>query len=252
LQIAIITGLLMPGMGNGGVIWAEQTVSSSLVALIVSMVPVWIVLIDWLRPGGRRPRSMMFLGLTLGFLAWSFSSDQALSLATERCRSAGCWCCSLDPRLVDRNTTHEKETRGRLADSLLRHSNAVGWCGIRDCFVDLSGVFGVRCQPRQHSLLAKRRVSRDLRFDHRLHSVRLSLETHFRGEGRDICVRESGIAVILGWLFAGEPIGARTLVAAAVLLAGVAIITTMQGAPAFVTDEHPVPTPSREPERSAV
>jgi drug/metabolite transporter (DMT)-like permease len=40
------------------------------------------------------------------------------------------------------------------------------------------------------------------------------------------------VAVLLGWLFAGEPIDARTLVAAAVILAGVAIITVARDAKA--------------------
>ncbi len=38
------------------------------------------------------------------------------------------------------------------------------------------------------------------------------------------------VAVVLGWAFAGEEITARTLVAAAVILAGVAIITLARGA----------------------
>jgi drug/metabolite transporter (DMT)-like permease len=38
------------------------------------------------------------------------------------------------------------------------------------------------------------------------------------------------VAVLLGWAFAHEPINARTLVAAAVILAGVAIITVTRDA----------------------
>jgi drug/metabolite transporter (DMT)-like permease len=59
------------------------------------------------------------------------------------------------------------------------------------------------------------------------------------------------IAVLLGWAFANEPISARTLVAATVILAGVAIITTTQGSPAHATGEHPVPTEASTRERSA-
>jgi drug/metabolite transporter (DMT)-like permease len=63
----IIGGLMLVG-GNGGVTWAEQTVPSGTAALLVAMVPIWMVLIDWLRPGGSRPGRMVFLGLALGFL----------------------------------------------------------------------------------------------------------------------------------------------------------------------------------------
>ena len=59
------------------------------------------------------------------------------------------------------------------------------------------------------------------------------------------------IAVVLGWAFANEPLGARTLVAAAVTLGGVALITAMQGA-SHATGEHPVTSgTSKKLERSA-
>ena len=64
--IIIIGGLLLLG-GNGGVTWAEQTVPSGTAALLVATVPIWMVLLDWLRPGGRRPAKRVFLGLGLGF-----------------------------------------------------------------------------------------------------------------------------------------------------------------------------------------
>jgi drug/metabolite transporter (DMT)-like permease len=59
------------------------------------------------------------------------------------------------------------------------------------------------------------------------------------------------IAVLLGWAFANEPIGARTLVAAAVILAGVAIITATQGSSAPSTGEHPVLSDASQRSRSA-
>jgi drug/metabolite transporter (DMT)-like permease len=63
---AIVGALLLMG-GNGGVVWAEQTVPSGLAALLVALEPMWVVLIDWLRPGGTRPRNAEIVGLVLGF-----------------------------------------------------------------------------------------------------------------------------------------------------------------------------------------
>jgi drug/metabolite transporter (DMT)-like permease len=65
--IVIIGGLLLLG-GNGGVTWAEQTVPSGTAALLVATVPLWMVLLDWLRPGGTRPGNRVFLALALGFI----------------------------------------------------------------------------------------------------------------------------------------------------------------------------------------
>ena len=62
----IIGGLLLLG-GNGGVSWAQQTVPSGIAALVVAAVPLWIILVDWLRPGGRRPSILVWLGLAIGF-----------------------------------------------------------------------------------------------------------------------------------------------------------------------------------------
>ena len=62
----IIGGLLLLG-GNGGVSWAQQTVPSGIAALVVAAVPLWIILVDWLRPSGRRPSILVWLGLAIGF-----------------------------------------------------------------------------------------------------------------------------------------------------------------------------------------
>jgi drug/metabolite transporter (DMT)-like permease len=63
---AIVGGLLLLG-GNGGVVWAEQTVPSGLTALLIATVPMWMVLIDWVRPKGVRPTRSVVAGLILGF-----------------------------------------------------------------------------------------------------------------------------------------------------------------------------------------
>lgn len=62
----LIGGLLLLG-GNGGVVWAEQYVPSGLTALVVATEPLWVVLLDWLRPRGTRPTGGEILGLVLGF-----------------------------------------------------------------------------------------------------------------------------------------------------------------------------------------
>jgi drug/metabolite transporter (DMT)-like permease len=62
-----ISGLLLLGLGNGAVNWAEQKVASSLAALIIAGTPVWFALFDWLRPGGVRPTPRTVLGIVVGF-----------------------------------------------------------------------------------------------------------------------------------------------------------------------------------------
>lgn len=61
----VVGGLMLLG-GNGGVVWAEQWVESGTAALIVAAVPLWMVLLDWLRPGGTAPRPAVWAGLVVG------------------------------------------------------------------------------------------------------------------------------------------------------------------------------------------
>ncbi len=63
---SIIGALLLLG-GNGAVVWAELRVPSGLVALLVTTEPLCVVLIDWARPKGQRPRPGELIGLMLGF-----------------------------------------------------------------------------------------------------------------------------------------------------------------------------------------
>lgn len=62
---AVVGGLMLLG-GNGGVVWAEQWVESGTAALIVASVPLWMVLLDWLRPGGKAPRPSVWAGVLVG------------------------------------------------------------------------------------------------------------------------------------------------------------------------------------------
>ena len=63
----IVGGLLLLG-GNGGVCWAEQTVPSGTAALLVSAVPLWMVLLPAIRPGGVRPGGVQIVGIVVGFI----------------------------------------------------------------------------------------------------------------------------------------------------------------------------------------
>ena len=65
---ATIAGILMLTIGNGGVSWAEQRVPSGTAALLVALTPLWMVLLDWMRPGGIRPRALVTIGLAVGIV----------------------------------------------------------------------------------------------------------------------------------------------------------------------------------------
>lgn len=64
---AAVVGLFLLLGGNGGVVWAEQRVPSGIAALLVGASPLFMVLIDAIRPGGIRPTWQTALGVLVGF-----------------------------------------------------------------------------------------------------------------------------------------------------------------------------------------
>ena len=64
---ALLLGALFFLGGNGAVVWAEQRIPSGIASLLIATMPLWVVLLDWLRPGGTRPHSLVAAGVVLGF-----------------------------------------------------------------------------------------------------------------------------------------------------------------------------------------
>jgi drug/metabolite transporter (DMT)-like permease len=67
-----LLGILLIGLGNGGVVWAERTIPSGLTALLVAVIPFWMVGVEQVA-GDRAAlsRSQAF-GLVVGFAGIAF------------------------------------------------------------------------------------------------------------------------------------------------------------------------------------
>jgi drug/metabolite transporter (DMT)-like permease len=63
----IVQGLLLLGLGNGGVNWAEQYVPSGLAAVMIATVPFFMVGVDRFFPGGEHITREVLFGLIVGF-----------------------------------------------------------------------------------------------------------------------------------------------------------------------------------------
>jgi drug/metabolite transporter (DMT)-like permease len=68
IKPAVISGLLMLFIGNGAVIWAEQSLASSLVAVLVSSAPIWFVTLDKPKWKENLTNRSTVLGLIVGFI----------------------------------------------------------------------------------------------------------------------------------------------------------------------------------------
>ena len=62
-----VRGVLLIGVGNGAVVWAEQTVASGLTAVLVAVNPFWMVGIEALLGDRKAPTVRQVVGLLVGF-----------------------------------------------------------------------------------------------------------------------------------------------------------------------------------------
>jgi drug/metabolite transporter (DMT)-like permease len=67
---ANILGALMLLVGNGGVVYAEETIPSGVAALLVGMVPLITAILEWIQ-SGQRPKGRKLFGLALGLTGTS-------------------------------------------------------------------------------------------------------------------------------------------------------------------------------------
>jgi len=65
-SIALL-GFLLLGLGNGGVVFAQQWIPSGLAAVLVGTSPFWMSTVEACLPGGERLRLPTVLGLLIGF-----------------------------------------------------------------------------------------------------------------------------------------------------------------------------------------
>lgn len=65
---AAIVGILLLGIGNGAVTWSAQREPSGVVALMVSLVPLWLMVFGWVGSRGVRPRTSEVVGVTVGLV----------------------------------------------------------------------------------------------------------------------------------------------------------------------------------------
>jgi len=63
----IVGNLLLLG-GNGLVAWAELTIPSGVAALIIGSVPLFLVVMEAIRPNGVKPNWQSIVGLIIGFV----------------------------------------------------------------------------------------------------------------------------------------------------------------------------------------
>ena len=223
--LAIVGGLLFVG-GNGGVVWAEQRVPSGLTALLVSMAPVFIVLMEWLRRDGKRPTRGVIAGLVLGALGMGIlvGPDQLAGGArtdvlgaTVLIVASMSWAAgSLYARYATLPSAPLFVSGGQMVTGgllMLLLGLVVG---------EASGFSFAQISTR--SWIAYVYL---ITFGSLVGFTAYSwlLKKVSPAKASTYAYVNPLVAVFLGWAIAGEAVSARTLLAAAVIVGGVAMIT---------------------------
>jgi drug/metabolite transporter (DMT)-like permease len=229
---ALIGGLLLLG-GNGGVVWAEQRVSSGIAALLVSMVPLWMVLFRWMQPGGERPTKQVWAGITLGFIGLMLlvrpGSDGSgggidkIDLLGVAALVFACiswaWGSIYSRRVPLPDSPFLVTGMEMLCGGALLL--LVGALAGESAQLDLAAVSG-RSALALLYLITFGALAGFTAYIWLLKVANPVLVSTY-------AYVNPIVAVFLGWLILGEPITARTLIAAAVIVAGVVLITLAQG-----------------------
>ncbi len=222
----LVLGVFLLGVGNGCVVWAQQHIASGIAALIVAIVPLLVVLIEWLRPSGRRPATAALLGVLIGL------AGMALLIGPSAFAGAG----DVDPigslvLLIGSISWSAATVFGKrasvppsplLASAIQLFGGAMaltvvsvltgepGRIVLAD--VPLRGWLSIAYLTIFGSIVAFSAYSWLLRV---ASPTRISTYAYVNPI----------VAMLLGWAVAGEEMSARVLIAAAIVLAGVALIT---------------------------
>jgi drug/metabolite transporter (DMT)-like permease len=217
------------------VVWAEQRIDSGMAALLISTEPLWIVLIVWLRSDRRRLDPRVLAGLAVGFVGLVMLIKPSPAGGVDLLGAAAILVASMSWAWGSMYGQRAAQAASPLAATgmqmlgggalLLLASLATGEPA-RFVLTAVSArslvslaylvVFGALVAFTAYSWLL--RVAPP---------VLVSTYAYVNPV----------VAVFLGWLLAGEPLTAGTLAAAAVILTGVALITSAPG---------PHPSPSAQ------
>jgi drug/metabolite transporter (DMT)-like permease len=220
----IIGALLLVG-GNGGVVWAEQHVPSGITALLVATVPLWMVLLDWLRPGGRRPTLAVIVGVAVGLGGLALLVDPRAGTGQANPAAAGVLVVAALSWAI--GSIYSKSA-SRPASPILGTGMQMLAGGALLTVLGLVAGEGPRFHPdtiSTRSLLAWAYLVTMGSFVGFTAYVWL-LRVTAPAKAATYAYVNPVVAVFLGWALADEPLTARTLVAAAIIVGAVALITT--------------------------
>jgi drug/metabolite transporter (DMT)-like permease len=230
-RTSLIIGACLLLAGNGGVTISEKYIDSGLAALIVAIVPIYIVILSWATGMAPRPAPVVWLGLIGGFIGVGFLLGPALHLSSNSGRhpaigmsilliSSFIWSAG---SLYSRTAKHAASPFLTAAQQML--------CG--GLLLLLAGIVtgeGRHFHPSAISIISLASFIYLVLIGAVVgYTAYIWLLRHCDpAKVATYAYVNPIVAVLLGAGFAGEQLTMRVLVAAALIIGSVAIVITMQ------------------------
>jgi drug/metabolite transporter (DMT)-like permease len=229
---AAIIGTLLLFVGNGGVTWAEQRVPSSITALLVATVPMWIVLLDWLWHGAIRPRSGVIIGLLVGFVGVLMLIGPDQLLGRDRIDLAGVGVLMVACLSWAVGSLYSRKAVLPASPVLTTSMEMLTGGGVLTLVSAFAGEFR-RFDPATVSIRSWLSVGYLIVFGSIIAFTAYVwlLRVAHASRVATYAYVNPVIAIFLGWSLAGEEFTLQMLFAAAVIIAAVALIVTNQSKP---------------------
>ncbi len=224
---AAIIGLLMLLGGNGGVVWAEQFINSGLTALLISTVPIWVVIINLIFSLEKKNSLKNTIGVFLGFIGLFFLISPEHIISGGSLDLAGALvliAASLSWSIGSVYTKHAVLPKsGPLSASLQMIAGGIGLMSASLIAGEFTSFDPAAISTR--SLLA---VIYLIIFGSLIAFSSYIWLLHNAGPSKATTYAYVNpiVAVILGWLLAGEELTSKSIIAAIIIISAVVIIIT--------------------------
>jgi drug/metabolite transporter (DMT)-like permease len=242
---AVVGGLMLLG-GNGLVTWAEQRVSSSLTALLIGSTPLWIALVGWVGFGTSRPTGRMASGLFGGLVGVALLIGPSELLGGGQVDPLGALALALAQLCWAIGSLYTRRARLPRAPLLATGMEMLAGSALLFAAGTLSGNWG-RLDLGQVSLKSVLALVYLTLFGSLIgFSAYIWLLKHTTpARAASHAYVNPVVALILGWALADEELSVRTLLAAAIIIASVVLITA-QPAQGESGERVPQPEPAAE------
>src|SRR5438067_7635876 len=230
-RTSLIIGACLLLGGNGGVTFSEKYIDSGLAAVIVAIVPIYIVLLGWASGMAQRPTAAVWVGLVGGFICVVILLGPSLRFSSndEHGPAIGMSILLVSSFLWSAGSLYSRAAKHAASPFLTAAQQMI--CG--GILLLLAGVVTgelPRFHPGSVSMLSLGSFVYFVIIGAVVgYTAYIWLLRHCDpAKVATYAYVNPIVAVLLGTFFAGETVTVRTLIAAALIIGSVALIITAQ------------------------